>query len=288
MANRLSRIPATAEKYAGTVDDEGRWTGKLNFDEAALTEPLCWRKPRRVFVCSMSDLFHESVPFEWIDRVFAVMGCCHQCQFQVLTKRPQRMAEFIGRDKYSSAGRHGAVLGSAHFELPNKYGESAAFDWPLPNVWLGTSCEDQRRADERIPILAMIPAAVRFVSFEPLLSAIDIMPLVGTIRERKIPGGVHVPPKFSWSIIGGESGPGARPCNVEWIRSLKDQCQAAGIATWVKQLGARPIAGSGEYVPNYGTCKYDLGPHGTREILDRAGADPDEWPEDLRVQEWPR
>ena len=153
------------------------FSGKVNCLEDRLAEPLHWRKPRRVFVNSMSDLFHEAVPFEFIDRVFALMALCPQHTFQVLTKRPERMAEYL-REFYREGGRLEGMMGEWEMDHDPWHGRLSVDDDlyrrlgeidSLTNVWLGTSVEDQARADERIPHLLRIPAAVRFVSFEPLL-----------------------------------------------------------------------------------------------------------------------
>ena len=299
-----------------------------------LTAPLSWKKPRMVFVNSMSDLFHEAVPFEFIDRVFAVMALCPRHTFQVLTKRPERMAEYFAERSWGDVisdvrcdddevGRRlaglvnfDAVMGGTregvlgyHTPAPNR--RPLVRDcWPLPNVWLGTSVEDQARADERIPHLLRCPAAVRFLSCEPLLGEVDLLRVdaagFGGPRGHKIdcirkgywsdgPFGFvnhsDMHDRFGplhWVIVGGESGPNARPCDVGWIRSIVTQCQGAGVPVFVKQLGAcfhdapNGIAGAG----------LDIAPEGmallSYRLRDRKGGDPAEWPEDLRVREWPR
>ena len=230
-----------------------RWTGKVELVDAALDLPLRWRRPRRIFVNSTSDLFHEKVPDEWIDRVFAVMALAPQHTFQVLTKRPERMREYMaglgggGRtDIMSRAG--GRLLRAAENATRNaphvRYDYNAR--WPLPNVWLGTSIEDQATADDRIPHLLDTPAAVRFISAEPLLAPVDLM----HIPYRKIAPDITVmvnaltgddglggrQARLGWTIVGGESGPGARPMHPDWARSLRDQCQAAGVPFFMKQM----------------------------------------------------
>jgi len=164
--------------------------------------PLRWRKPRRVFVNSMSDLFQDAVPDSYIAQVFAVMQHAERHTFQVLTKRPERMARLC-RDL-----------------LPL-----------LPNVWLGTSVEHQAAADERIPLLLQTPAVVRFLSCEPLLTAVDLSAYLTT-------DGMH---RLDWIIVGGESGPHHRPMQLDWARSIREQCHAAGFAFFFKQSsGAKP------------------------------------------------
>lgn len=207
--------------------------------------PLRWRKPRLVFVNSMSDLFHERVPLEFISKVWATMSLTPRHQYQILTKRPERMAEAVA----SLAERHRPPDGSR---------------WPLPNVWLGTSVEDQRRADERILHLLRCPAAVRFLSCEPLLGPVEIRgpiescrdcdPCIGGHPEQCAVGSwrsdVMQPDGIRWVIAGGESGPGARPAHPDWFRSLRDQCQAAVVPFFFKQWGVyRPVE-PGE--PSYG------------------------------------
>lgn len=192
-----------------------------------LDQPLRWRRPRRVFVDSMSDLFHDLVPDPFIDRVFAVMAMCPQHTFQVLTKRPRRMARHLG-DLASSVGTR-------------------------PNVWLGTSVEDQRAADERIPPLLATPAAVRFLSCEPLLGPLD---LTGWLGACPACGGAGCPDGWGfgrrcrgrgldWVIAGGESGPEHRPLDLDWARSLRDQCGAAGAPFFFKQIGGRTSKAGG-------------------------------------------
>ncbi len=235
-------------KYEGTAEMRGAgekrravFTGRVNVAEDGLTKPLRVRKPRRWFVNSMSDLFHPAVPVEVIDRAFAVMALCPQHTFQILTKRPERMAEYV-RDvvdkpqRFSVWAARGAMWMRANglearvTEVPPR--------WPLPNVWLGTSVEDQDAADARIPHLLRCPAAVRFLSCEPLIGRVSFRwaPWVPISRERPtghLDGlrGIH------WVIVGGESGPGARPLHPWWVQDLRDQCAEAGVAFFWKQWG---------------------------------------------------
>lgn len=231
----LARIVRSAN---GSVDH--RWTGQMRLNESVLDRPLRWRKPRRIFVNSTSDLFHESVPDEWIDRVFAVMALCPQHTFQVLTKRAARMREYLTRNAVNdqimmASIPHPSLLDGTEEELCNLITGVA---WPLPNVWLGTSIHDQAIADLRIPHLLASPAAVRFVSAEPLLGPVDIgAPVRFALFSGKIvPIGDGTKP-LSWVIVGGESGPGARPMHIDWVRSLRDQCVSAGVAFFFKQWG---------------------------------------------------
>lgn len=446
---------------------EARWTGKVEFVEHMLDQPLRWRRPRRIFVNSMSDLFHESVPDEWIDRVFAVMALAPQHQFQILSKRPTRMREYLSdprtgsrvaalaydaayeqgtgnsisrgarrtgnrcrgsdmalkeeareaeaerRDRISEGGwcnqlrtsaggisdsvrlpincnddprkedgnrsapgdldehqrtdtvrtddqphqRHqrrqsprqfgaGDPLGAAQAcnrsserQSQSAEGQQASKDpaarrrrdshqgfadlwnddqshsckvsdenegnlcdlqsedlaahltWPLPNVWLGVSVEDQATANERIPLLLDTPAAIRWISAEPLLSLVDISPWLfgGDPPCPECPKDIDCDcgwqtrrelgqPHLSWIVVGGESGPGARPFDIEWARLLVYQCKTGAVSVFVKQMGSRPIAMKDK----------GAGPEPWPLVLDsRSGTDPAEWPEDLRIQEYP-
>lgn len=267
MARRLEAMGQ--EKYAGTAERRGKvnvFTGVVRLDERALPLPLEWLRPRRIFVSSMSDLFHERVPDEWIARVFAVMALCPDHTFQVLTKRPERMADFFRAPQPWIASEirlriEGLPHNSRWRREANRYGataraiETGRFEgcgtaaWPLENVWLGTSVEDQERADERIPWLLQTPAAVRFLSCEPLLGpvslAADWMHLRCPRCGRHEPycecdgprGEYGLPPLIDWVIAGGESGPRARPVHPAWVRGLLRQCQAAGVPFFFKQWG---------------------------------------------------
>lgn len=258
-----------AKQYPPNADGSPRRFTDIRCHPERLEQPLRWRKPRMVFVNSMSDLFHEDVPDDFIYEVWRVMAACPQHTFQVLTKRPERMREVVAAfyDRIVDAFVAGV---SSTLSLP-----------PLPNVWLGVSVEDQRRADERIPILLDTTAAVRFVSCEPLLGPVDLAS--PALRRRPLAGGMHGwsrglhNPGIDWIIVGGESGPGARPMDLAWARSLVEQARAAGVPVFVKQLGARPCESDGRKL-------HPIAPTGLR---DRKGGDTDEWPPDLRVREWP-
>lgn len=248
---------------------------EIFLDEAMLLNPLRWTRPRRIFVCSMTDLFGEFVPDAMIDRVFAVMALAPQHTFQVLTKRSARMRAYCG--DLRTPGRIARVLvdevliadrwphdpdtwpveSIGDIDLP----DDITVVWPLPNVWLGVSTEDQRRADERVPDLLATPAAVRFVSAEPLLGPIDftsiydpdtgsaepwphqVDALTGDVSDEAngiIPG-VFPPgeaPRLDWIIVGGESGVGARATHPAWARAVRDACTAAGVEFCFKQWGA--------------------------------------------------
>lgn len=222
--------------------------------EDRLDQPLKWRKPRRVFVCSMGDLFHPDVPDRFIDKVFAVMARCPEHVFQILTKRPERMRTFV-----------------------MTWDPQDLAPLPMPNVWLGTSVEDRTTADVRIPVLLQTPAVVKFISAEPLLEDIADNEVFSSCFYS---GFTEAPQRdvVNWVIVGGESGPKARPCDLAWIRSIVQQCKAAGVPCFVKQVGSRPS----------GWWTNELGPGFNRHALtNREGADPVEWPEDLRVRQFP-
>ncbi|MEB8474567.1 phage Gp37/Gp68 family protein [Acidithiobacillus ferriphilus] len=209
---RLSANPKATAYYGRAFTD-------IRCHPDRLTEgPIRWRKPRMIFVNSMSDLFHEKVPFEFIDEVFEVINCSPMHTFQILTKRPERMLEYFQRSEIAWAVEEG----------------------PLDNVWLGVSVEDQATADERIPLLLQTPAAVRWVSAEPLLGPIDLeevpVGMFGPLR----PYGGSVPdtPRLDWVVCGGESGgPKARPTHPDWAEDLKSQCEEADVPYFFKQWG---------------------------------------------------
>lgn len=269
--------------YADRKKSGSKWTGKVGLMEDKLREPLSWRKPCRCFVNSMSDLFHEDQPDEAIDQVFAVMALCPHITFQVLTKRADRMREWFTRETspyFMPCTRVEAIARQTVQASRNLTSSDVQTEWPLPNVWLGVSVENQQYADERIPHLLAAPAAKRFVSYEPALGPLDF----GSASARAPfwnlgPGGSWFEKKgrlgnamsaLDWIIVGGESGPGARPFDIAWARRTVQQCKAAGVAVFVKQLGARVIQ------------------DGERRIKrDKKGGDMHEWPHDLRVREFP-
>jgi protein gp37 len=284
--------------YAGTtrrVNGKAVWTGKVALaPEHVLTAPLRRRRPTTWFVNSMGDLFHESVPDEWIDKIFAVMALCPQHTFQVLTKRSARMRAYCSQD--TAPGRIWAdameIGGRADVPVPQLDVTSKRVGaMPLPNVWLGVSAEDQKRADERVPDLLATPAAVRFVSAEPLLGPIDFRPFGLAVHHH--PDNVDGPAlraivaaarrqmaeaagtgTLDWIIVGGESGPNARDFRYSSALSIIQQCAAAGVACFQKQVGSSPID--------------DLdGTTRPVRLRDRKGGDPSEWPEQLRVREMP-
>lgn len=245
------------------------WLGEMRLVEKDIEAPLHWRKPCKIFVASMSDPFHESVPDVWLDRIFAVMALAPQHTFQLLTKRPERMQAYLTALTSDPSGR--CRLSDAAFHLRGTVAEHAVrqrvyHDWPLPNLWLGVSVEN-RVALNRLTILCETSAALRFASFEPLLEDL------GDITRWLLP--FLNAAALDWCIIGGESGPKARPFDLEWGRKVLRQCRDAGVPLWVKQLGRRPYWVS-EFDKTY-----------SYHTQDRAGGDPVEWPEDLRVQQFP-
>ncbi len=189
-----------------------------------LNKPLEWKRPRRVFVCSMSDLFQDDVPDGFIYDVFLTMAAAPQHTFQVLTKRPERVAALVR--SFQCAIKDDLAM-FKHAPAP----------WPLPNVWIGTSVESQEYTS-RLDHLAEVPAAVRFVSYEPALGPVDFSPWLGLCQPGTRPSecGTHEQ-TLDWVIAGGESGPGARPAHPGWFRTVRDQCQAAGVPFFFKQWG---------------------------------------------------
>lgn len=317
------RFSGPGQPYDGLVrlSAEGkhgraRWNGSVRFLPEKLAEPLRWTRPRRVFVNSMSDLFHDGVTNEQIAAIFGVMAAAPQHTFQVLTKRPVRALEFfrwldveapIGVPSdpdspwwrvlhcfmaaFNAAKGIDDAVALAQAQRLLTTDKISGTTWPLPNVWLGVSVEDQKTADARIPLLLGTPAAVRWVSYEPAIGPVDFTMLrkewdCGTkhtwdvLRGRGIytgngqTTGWGPERALDWIVVGGESGPGARPFDVEWARSVIRQTCGTPCAVFVKQLGAKP---------DLGVVIRD----GGRAFVDRKGGDPSEWPEDLRVREWP-
>jgi protein gp37 len=260
MAHRLEGIAHSAKKYKGTTRrTEGgkvQWTGRINFSEEALMSIFKIAGKKKIFVNSMSDTFHEDVPFEWIDKLFAVMAMRKQHTFQILTKRTARMREYMEslRDRCSKIVFEISQLGGS-FEDMCFAGEHIEQNGFLPNVWLGCTVENQATANERIPYLLATPAGVRFLSCEPLLEEIDLTKIFDSFHEgglmsyiyplkgyRYTTQSLNNTPiaKIDWVITGGESGnrKGIRPSHPDWFRSIRDQCAEAGVAYFHKQNGA--------------------------------------------------
>lgn len=278
--------PEPSPQYNGTtkrVNGNAVWTGRVARSEKALNIPLRRKVPTTWFVNSMSDLFHESVPDEWIDQVFAVMALTPQHTYQILTKRSQRMREYLKsdrRDVWADAHAPGKLPITRH-EVMARISSTATPEqrwlyhatrvaWPLPNVWLGVSTERQKEADERIPDLLATPAAVRFISAEPLLGPIDLndipwpkdhpaFPETDDISDSRAALRLVEGRKLDWVIVGGESGPGARPMALEWAGSIVEQCRAADVACFVKQLSGpkgRAIKDMGLFPPELQTREF--------------------------------
>lgn len=255
MAHRFSGEGKPYEGLTRMTPHGARWTGEVRLVPDMLDAPLRWREPRMVFVNSMSDLFHEAVPFDYIDQVFAVMAAAKHHIFQVLTKRPERLLEYV-RWQTDMTGEGYLNEG---------------------NVWLGVSVENQQTADERIPWLLQVPATVRFLSMEPLLGPVELGQWMPPVRPQRHRNSNYLCPKcgyvgdgkhwsvptgegdydvicpncgateydidavecgtIDWIIAGGESGPKARPMHPDWVRSIRDQCVAAGVPFFFKQWG---------------------------------------------------
>lgn len=258
---------------------KGAWKDVLKWNRDAERDGV----RRRLFVSSLADIFEDHpMVASWRAEALALLESCTSLDVQLLTKRPQNIRAMVPPAWLAPSG------------------------WPA-HVWVGTTVEDQKRADERIPHLLAVPARVRFLSCEPLLEAVDLLDdLMGYVDD-DVSGGrrvrlphvtpyIHQEVKISWVIVGGESGPGARPFALEWARSIVAQCREAGVACFVKQMGDNAIDAADE-CPAGGGCGLDECGMGcryakatTRRIVFRAhhGADPNEWPADLRVQEFPR
>ena len=227
-ANCYARRMATRlrGRYGYPADDPFRVT----FHPDRLEQPLKWKKPRRIFACSMGDLFHNDVQFEQIDAVIRVIAKARQHTFMILTKRPGRMAEYFMHLAYMLQ-----IVGYSHL--------------PLPNLYLGVTAENQQRADERIPLLLQIPAAVQFVSVEPMLEPMSFRWMAAWPENEKYKAmnpyndgktnhldGLR---RLDWVICGAETGPGARPMDLEWARDLRDQCKAASVPFFFKKAGPK-------------------------------------------------
>lgn len=222
-ARMARRFAGPGGRYEGQVTD-GRFNGHIRQILGTGLIPHGWKKPRRVFVCSMGDIFHDNVTDEWIVNVWRTMRECERHTFQVLTKRPER-----------------------YFALQSRLVD---LDHPPANIWLGVSAEDQKRADARIPVLLQCAAAVRWVSLEPMLGDIDLLGYqdsFGPILD------------LDWVVIGCETGPKRRPCSPGWVKSIVDQCSYCNVPCFVKQI----------------------------EIGGKVSKNPDEWPEGLRVRQYP-
>lgn len=277
-ANRLEGMGQERYKGLTVIGKHGaRWTGEVRQVPEVLAAPLTWRKGRRVFVNSMSDLFHEAVPFEYVAAVFGVMAACPQHTFQVLTKRPERALKFFewiedqGRELLAQVNEvppsgtpvPAACAVMANMSAPlelisgDAWRAATGASWPLSNVHLGVSCEDQAAADKRIPLLLRCPAAVRWISYEPALGPLGLFTVdedgefgpgwhlthvehlvdYGTGTEHDVDAQVAI----DWVIVGGESGADHRPVDPAWIDSIVAQCVGVEVPVFVKQdSGPKP------------------------------------------------
>jgi protein gp37 len=284
----------------------------IRFHSDRLEKPLSWRAPKLVFVNSLSDLFHGSVHRTFIARVYATMVAAYWHTFQVLTKRPARRQWLLDdpsfRDEVASEAAR--LINPLRGKDPMGSGRTKSYvatlnlahwmDGAAKNIWEGVTTENQRWADDRIPVLLATPAAVRFISAEPLLGPVNLDD--GECSWLTCNGSEHIDeacltrqtgPAYGhyrgidWVIVGGESGPGARSMDIAWARSIVEQCKAAGVPVFVKQLGAKPLfpCSCGKAAAAAADNAFCEEP--ARRLKHRKGGDMSEWPEDLRVREWP-
>lgn len=274
-------LPAWGTGLAYSVPNRSRV--EIFLDQKELDAPLHWKKPTMVFACSMTDMFADFVPDEFIDRMFAVMALCQRHTFQVLTKRAERMPRYFKASRVCEVIRTNEKVvlwfGSTAHDGAYTTANLRTANWssfPLPNVWLGISAENQQYANERYEYLRQTPAAVRFISYEPALGPLNIGEMVRACKCLPFP---------DWVIAGGESGSKARPFDLVWLKALAGECRAFGIPLFVKQLGSAPhdvegrISHRADPLPRPdGFCRY---------LNDKKGGDPAEWPEWARIREFP-
>jgi len=288
---KAGRNPGKKIHYCDVVGPNGKWNGNIKLVPEASKDPLGWRKPCNIFVCSMSDLFHADVPDEFLDQVFAGISLCPQHQFIILTKRPENCVKYLLDDPVRRGYRifkAGEMLGTYPLITRPLIGKLEQMPpWPFANLLLGFSASTQKEFDEGWGHMAPLAAAgwKVIVSLEPLLEPIDILKAIG----------------LALIIVGGESGPGARPCNIEHVRSIVRQCKAAKVKIFVKQLGSNPVDDDDCWkdCPQYPEC-YAIAKECSAEqkkqsitenIKHPKGGDPAEWPKDLkdlRVRQWPK
>lgn len=325
VATRLrqqKRYQGLAMMCGAVGNQEAHWTNAIRLHEDLLLEPLKWQKPQKVFVCSMSDAFHKDVPDAFLDRMFAVFALSPHITFQMLTKRAERMRSYLSAPDICARIEAAAVAiaeGNCHGRWFAHAFNGRKFlpRWPLPNVWLGVSVESQKYADERVPLLAETPATIRFLSCEPLIGPVDLLQFLPIAAHKSFhtPTGRQVSktywtpqeaeafmipkPMIHWCIVGGESGPQARPCQLEWMRALVAQCKAGSVAPFVKQLGAAPLIAREEWAdtpappllrePKTKESEYveNHRGYGILHLKNSHGGDMSEWPDDLRIREFP-
>lgn len=256
------RFSSPGQPYEGliAIGKKGpRWNGQIRLVPGKLDEPIRWTKPRMVFVNSMSDLFHHNVPDEYIAAVFGVMAAAKAHTFQVLTKRPDRMKDWFDWLSQQNLPEREYCAEKA-FELTSrKETKILTKTWPLENVWLGVSCEDQHTTDKRIPVLMNCPACVHWASYEPALGSVDFSAWINKSSN------------LDWIVVGGESGPKARTFSWVWANDVVTAASGSTTKVFVKQLGSKPI----------------LGGSGIISLKNKKGGDPAEWPQFLRVREYP-
>ena len=254
---RLQQFP----QYKNVVDHKGNWNGHVEFVPKVLDDLLKGKRKRRVFAPSMSDPFHPEVKDEWLDQFFAAVALTPHITYQVLTKRPERMLKYFQELDLRRLIKYVRLLN-------DRRGDLTDYRWRIPslNLWLGVTCENQAAADERIPLLLQTPAAVRFLSVEPLLEEVDVSEYLSCEENDGADGQNWI----NQIIVGGESGSNARPFHLEWAKFLLQQCRDSDTKFFMKQLGSNAF--------------YKGQPYKTKS---RAGSDPSEWPEPLRVQEFP-
>lgn len=293
---------------------------EISLDHKVLAKPLHWRKGRKIFPCSMTDIFEDWVSGEWLDRIFAVMALTPQHTYMVLTKRAERMCRYFttgrtfnilaadGTARVKTVARQETIAIIARgMNIDGARASMVEFhDWPLPNVWLFVSVEDQDAANERVPWLLDTPAAVRGVSYEPALGPVNFRGtgygpdwLAGWDTEavhahdcygewRNCPEAQqYQTPRVDCMIVGGESGPNARPFKIEWARDVREQCKQAGTKFYLKQLGRFVSADPDEFPERIGVWENNAPPDRGPILRSIKGHDPSEWPADLRVRELP-
>lgn len=275
------------------------WNGEINLVPHRLFIPCRQQRPRRIFVNSLSDLWHKNVSPSFLAALYGVALSTPRHTYQILTKRPERMREWYRwMDSFHvdthSDGFPGAVAhafsealaidlqleaegkGKAEFHSEWCGGDQETFTWPPPNVHLGITVEDQEAAEERIPILLDTPASVRWLSVEPILERVDLRPWLT---------------ELDWIVVGGESGTGARACDVDWIRDIVDQCQDIGTPVFVKQMGVLPYDSNAELVKGSAAFNTRLGHLADGEacwpLLDNKGGELEDMPIEIRVREFP-
>jgi protein gp37 len=288
---RLQQFP----QYKNVVDEHGHWTGHVEFIPRFIDKLFTYKKPRRIFLPSMSDAFHENVKDEWLDQLFAAIALNPHLTLQILTKRPRRMMEYC--NALPTLDNVPDEMSRRYFDKTKEYKEFHP-TFPLPNLWLGVTAGTQKSADDRIPLLLQTPAAVRFVSVEPMLEEVNLSKYLGDywtcpecndtdefkwmlpknkefcgvcagdtgrdVRLKRRGQGIHQ------VIVGGESGSKSREFHLEWAEDIHRQCQITGTKFFMKQVGANAYYRGQQF-----------------KTKSRAGADASEWPEHLRVQEFP-